>query len=359
MELWTVGAGIPGLAAPTAVAAEQAGWDGLAIVDSQNLSGDVYVALALAAKATDRLQLATGVTNPFTRHPAVTAAAIATVQGESGGRAVLGIGRGDSSLAFVGLAPATVPAFERYLSQVQRYLAGEAVPFEEFEEVRHLSDPPPISELDLATAPVESRLEWLRWAGPKVPVDVAATGPRVIDVAARYAERVTFAVGADPERVSWAIGTARDARERAGLPGDSGWSPGAFVNVVVDPDRDTAKQLIAGGLASFARFSVMHGRPTGPVDDGGRDVLLGVHRSYDMTRHTRTGAAQTGALTDPFIDTFGIAGDAGYCIKRLGALIDLGLDRLIVVGPSIGADREAAAAARARFERDVLPALRD
>ena len=359
MELWTVGAGIPGLAAPTAVAAEQAGWDGLAIVDSQNLSGDVYVALALAAKATDRLRLATGVTNPFTRHPAVTAGAIATVQGESSGRAVLGIGRGDSSLAFVGLAPATVPAFERYLSQVQRYLAGEAVPFEEFASARHSSDPPPISELDLGAAPTESRLEWLRWAGPKVPVDVAATGPRVIGVAARHAERVTFAVGADPERVSWALHTARDARERAGLPAGTGWSPGAFVNVVVDPDRDAAKGLIAGGLASFARFSVMHGRPTGPLDDADREVLQGVHRSYDMTRHIRSGAAQTAALTDEFIDTFGIAGDVTYCIKRLRELIGLGLERLIIVGPSIGAEREAAITARARFEHDVLPALRD
>jgi 5,10-methylenetetrahydromethanopterin reductase len=50
--------------------------------------------MAIAAHVTDRIQLGTGVTNPYTRHPAVAAGAVASIQGESGGRAVLGIGRG-------------------------------------------------------------------------------------------------------------------------------------------------------------------------------------------------------------------------------------------------------------------------
>ena len=88
--------------------AEADGFDGWFVVDSQNLAGDCYVALAQAAAATERIQLGTGVTNPFTRHPAVTASAIASVHAASGGRAVLGIGRGDSALAHLGLAPAPV-----------------------------------------------------------------------------------------------------------------------------------------------------------------------------------------------------------------------------------------------------------
>ena len=42
--------------------------------------------MALAAQATSHLKLGTGVTNSYTRHPIVTATAIATVQAESGGR---------------------------------------------------------------------------------------------------------------------------------------------------------------------------------------------------------------------------------------------------------------------------------
>ena len=101
MELWTPSVPVPQLASVLAERAEAAGWDGMVFVDSQHLVGDTYVGLALAAEHTTRLQLGTGVTNPYTRHPAVTASAIATVQEISGGRAVLGIGRGDSSLAYL------------------------------------------------------------------------------------------------------------------------------------------------------------------------------------------------------------------------------------------------------------------
>lgn len=67
------------------------GWDGLGVIDSQNLAGDAYVGLALAARATSTLKLGTGVTNSATRHPAVNAAAIASLQQASNERAVLGL----------------------------------------------------------------------------------------------------------------------------------------------------------------------------------------------------------------------------------------------------------------------------
>jgi 5,10-methylenetetrahydromethanopterin reductase len=351
MEVWTLGVGLPGMAARHAVRAEQAGWDGLAVVDSQNLSGDVYVALALAAQVTTSLRLATGVTNPFTRHPAVTASAIATVQAESGGRAVLGIGRGDSSLAHLGLAPAPVDVFERYLASVQAYLRGEDLPFEVSADVA------PVGSLGLADAPSTSRLAWLNPAIPKVPVAVAATGPRVIAAAARHAERVTFAVGAGLQRLAWAIHAARSARAEAGLA-DEALSLGAYVNVVVHPDPDAAFGLASGGLASFARFSVMHGTATGPVSEAQRQVLSRVHGAYDMTRHTRAGTPQAGELTAEFASDFAVLGPADHCLERLRSLGALGLDHLIVIGPSAGADRNEAAAAAARFEAEVLPGLR-
>ena len=100
VEFWTMGAGRPGRPGSDvfsgtrqAIAAEKIGYDGIAYVDSQNLSGDCYVALALAAEATSSIKLGTGVTNSFTRHAAATASAIASIQMESGGRAYLGIGR--------------------------------------------------------------------------------------------------------------------------------------------------------------------------------------------------------------------------------------------------------------------------
>ena len=61
-------------------------------------------------------------TNSVTRHAAATATAITSVNRVSNGRAVLGIGRGDSALAHLGRAPARLAQFERYLRQLQTYL---------------------------------------------------------------------------------------------------------------------------------------------------------------------------------------------------------------------------------------------
>src|SRR3954454_22439024 len=107
--------------------AEHLGWDGITFTDSQNLIGDPFVAVALAAAATERLRFATGVTNAYTRHPAALANVAATVQETSGGRFVLGIGRGDTALFHLGLKPMPVDDFIARVIELQTYLAGGTV----------------------------------------------------------------------------------------------------------------------------------------------------------------------------------------------------------------------------------------
>lgn len=359
-EFWLAagGAAAPGRTAALARRAEEDGWDGLTMVDSQNLAPDPYVHLALAAAATSRLMLATGVTNPLTRHPAVMATAIASVQASSGGRAVLGIGRGDSSLAYLGLAPASPAAFEQYLVRLQGYLRGDEVPFDVTGDGAGVA--PPVSALGLAGGPSGSRISWLRpvagmeAAGPKVPVDVAATGPRVIAIGARHADRVTFAVGSSLERMRWAIGVA----QAAGGISSGKVGLGAYVPVVVHEDRTRARELISGGVASFARFSVMHGQISGPVEQGHRDALEAVHDRYDMHGHFTYGSPQSRDLPADLVDAFGIAGPSTYCVERLSALAELGLDRLVLMGGGIGMDREAARQSTRLLADQVLPKLR-
>src|SRR5207245_6637486 len=124
-----------------------------------------------------------------------------------------------SSLAYLGLAPASVDAFARYLTLLQSYLRGDAVAFDDARAWGG-DAPPPVDRLGLGAGPGSSRLEWLGFLGdaPKVPVDVAATGPRVIETAARLADRVTFAGGAAPEGLAWAIETARRAAAAGRVP---------------------------------------------------------------------------------------------------------------------------------------------
>ena len=351
MEVWTTGISHVAVAPRAAARAEAAGWDGMLVVDSQNLAGDPFVGLALAARETSTLRLGTGVTNPATRHPAATAAAIASVHVASGGRAVLGVGRGDSALAHLGMAPAPLADLERFVALTRAYLRGESVAFDELRAYER-DGARSVDVLGLAGRPAESRLHWLPPASElaPVPVEMVATGPRALAVAARTADRVLLAVGADPERVAWAADVAR---------ANGAASIGAFVNVVAHPDVDTARALGAGGLTTFARFSAMDGTVRTPMDDASRDVARRVHGAYDMRQHTRSGSPQAAQLTAEFVDRFGIVGPPDHCVARLRELLALGIDRVIVVGPSIDADRDAARTAVTAFVRDVLPAVKE
>jgi 5,10-methylenetetrahydromethanopterin reductase len=329
------------------------------VVDSQNLSGDPYVSLALAATATTRIGLGTGVTNSVTRHAAATATAIASVDRISNGRAVLGIGRGDSALAHLGRAPARLASFERYLRHLQTYLRGEAVGFDEIDIPPDVA--PPLSGLHLHDAPPASRIGWiadgLEKGSAKVPVEVAASGPRVIAISALHAERVMFTLGADTERLGWGIALAKKARHDAGLdPDDIAF--GAYVNLGCHTDIAAARGLVRGGLTTFARFSVMHGKANGPVSAQDRAQLETLVTNYDMKAHTRGDSRQAGTLADDFVDRFAIVGSPDRCIERLRALAALGLDKVAISGGMRGASAEDAAVSKRLVAEQVLPGMR-
>lgn len=332
LEFWHFGR--PALAEieAQAVHCETLGFDGLTLTDSQNLSADTYVALTLAARATSKLLLGPGVTNPLTRHAAVTAGAIASVQEVSGGRAMLGIGRGDSSLFNIGHKPVSPTVFERYIADIQTYLRGDS--------------------LDIGG--YESRLRWVSGVDvPKVPVDVGATGPKVIGIGARLADRVSFSMGADPDRIAWGIEQARQA------VGPDGKMPslGAYLNVCVHDDVARAAELVRAGVGIFAHFTSMPGASRAQVKKGD-DAVYDRLGNYDKVRHGRADAAHAEALPLEFIQRFAVIGPAEDCIAKLTKLRDLGIDRMFIIGPRADQFGEEAEQAQARLASQVIPALR-
>ena len=103
---------------------EDLGFDNLWLTDSSLHARNCYSYLALAAERSTRLVLGTAVTNPLTRHPAITASAMATVDEISGGRAVLGIGAGDRPLLALGLKPSPVADLEAAITAVRALWSG-------------------------------------------------------------------------------------------------------------------------------------------------------------------------------------------------------------------------------------------
>jgi 5,10-methylenetetrahydromethanopterin reductase len=347
MEFWRTARSLPLRSARIAQRAESEGWAGVTFSDSQNLSGDPYTALATAAARTTTIRLATGVTNPWTRHPAVTASAISCVDIESGGRAELGIGRGDSALAYVGLPPASTARFTEYLELLTAYIRGDSVPVQ---RAAAIGASLTAAAVPLGNAPETARLQWLDDYGDRqpVPVFVTASGPKVIEISARRTDRVALAVGADPERVKWAIDLARAARPDVKIA--------AYVNVVVHDDPEKARQMAAGTIASFARFSAMHGKLTGPSTEAQREVFEAIPRQYEMTRHVQN-AGQATLVSTEFAQRYAILGPPQRCIDRLAELAALGVDRFHIVGTARDVSREDALATHEAFVQSVLSSL--
>jgi len=88
------------------VQAEDTGLDLVGVADSQSLLHELHTSLGVAARVTETVELGPMVTNPVTRHPAVTAGAVCTLDAHTDGRAVVGVAGGDHAVRTLGLDPA-------------------------------------------------------------------------------------------------------------------------------------------------------------------------------------------------------------------------------------------------------------
>lgn len=331
----------PGYTARLAAEIEAMGFDLLLCPDTQNLSPDPFGQLALATQTTTRLRLGTGVTNPLTRDVAVTATTFGTLQAESGGRMVCGIGRGDSSAAHIGRANGTTAALATFVDRFRAYQRGETV--------------------DRDGTP--SALRWLDSVGfAPVPVDIACTGPKTIRMAVDHGDRISFAVGSAPERIGWAVETAlarlaETGRERSSL------SIGAYVNLVCDPDEGRAIELGRMISGMVAHFAGLRNAPVDHLPPRLRGVAERMQGEYDMERHAQEAGSHLQMIDDAFVDWFSICGPPEKCRERLAALLDFGLDHVYLLGGSPVAHphgaRQAAMIEQSRLVAEsVLPALR-
>jgi 5,10-methylenetetrahydromethanopterin reductase len=331
----------PGYTPRLAKEIEAMGFDILLCPDTQNLAPDPYGQLSLVAAATDKLRIGTGVTNPITRDVAVTATAIMTLQQESGGRAISGIGRGDSSAAHIGVRNATTQQLRTYVERMKSYMAGDTVQRDD----------------------QESKLRWIQDLElPVVPVDIACTGPKTIQMAVEVGDRVSFAVGSAPERLEWALETANAHLEKIGRDRAS-IRIGAFVNLVCDASEQRAIDLgrmIAGMVAHFAG---MRNAPVDHLPPQLKDLAIHMQSQYDMEHHAQSSGSHLTEVTDEFVDWMSICGPPEKCIARLRTLVEFGLDHVYILGGTPVShphgERQAGMVEQAKlFAEKVMPEFR-
>ncbi len=154
--------------------AERCGFDRCWLYDEGLATRDLYVALTALALSTERLHLGPGITNPYTRHPSVGAAAIASLFELSGGRAFMGLGVGGS------LTLDPIMMQRHHPSQTLR---------ESIEATRALFGGKPVT---YEGRHVRLNRAQLDYGDPLIPIWVAGRGPRVLATAAELADGVSL-----------------------------------------------------------------------------------------------------------------------------------------------------------------------
>jgi coenzyme F420-dependent glucose-6-phosphate dehydrogenase len=195
-----------------AVHAEEAGFDAVVVsehfhpwVDDVSASGFAFSTIGAMARATERVQLITGVTTPLFRfHPGVVAQAAATLDRLSGGRFVLGVGTGENinegplGYAFPAYAERNARMSEA-LEIMRRLLDGEKLTYD---GTYYKTD-----RAKLYSPPIGS-----------VPLLLAAGGPKSATLAGESAQGVITSVKDPAETAEKVIGPLRTAAQDLGRP---------------------------------------------------------------------------------------------------------------------------------------------
>ncbi len=311
-------------------AADRFGYDMIGVADTPGNAMDPWVAATLVASRARRARVALCVTNLVTRHPAVSAASIASVNLLAPGRAVLGIGVGHSGTRNLGAPSLAAGELADGVTFVKTLLRGEPAAYR--------------------GAPAH-----LPWVKTPSPVFLAASHPRSLRAAGATADGafINFGLGADNVRASEA--TVVEAARAAGRdPAEVEiWQ---IACLDCHEDGDAARRKI-GAILAFVSAYIMGGGDLArrDVPEEYRAPLQELRRRYS----TRPGDADAVlvaelGLFDYLSRRLAVCGTPDECLAQVRAAQAAGVRRLMFT-VSLATDPVRTVQL---FGEHVLPALR-
>jgi len=310
-----IGAGFVGHAASdltiadivnAAARSEDAGLDSFWVGDQRWLR-DPWIALTAIAEHTQRLAIGTRITDPYIRHPAVTAAAAATLDERSQGRFILGLGAGGSGfdqLSIVREDPVT--AVREAVLLMRQLWNGDG-------------------------SRMVGRI--VQWKGgtlgfptrADIPIVIASRGPKLLALAGEVADGAVIAAGTAPTAIRWATGHIQRGIDRGGRsPGDVELLHHTYM--CVDDSKPAraihaAKQAVAGAvIGSFPTFDFLG--------------AAGLTIPSDLHGYLKSGKRDMDTIVelipDQFVEGLAIAGSSSDAVDRLRSLVRAGIDHILV-----------------------------
>lgn len=273
-----VGRPLPEVAAFVA-RCEDAGFNGVGIHDHPSSGRDAYLALALAARQTQRLRLFPATSSPLVRHPLVLASLAHSLEEIAPGRALLTVAPGFISTRSIGQPRAGVAVMRESIGDLCRLLRGEPVAFGQTStKLRNLSATP-------------------------TPVYLLAAGPRMIELAGEVADGVVLFVGLHAASIRAAMRHLREGANRTGRSLDG--FPVIFAVTLGLGDEDAGARWVRSWFAPGQPFLEY---PSAANLRWLREAGFDVARGQDPA---------TIAEAHDIADAFGLFGSPERCADRL------------------------------------------
>ena len=290
--------------------AEECGFGQIWLAD-ERFYRDVYEYLTLVAANTSRIDLGTCVTDPYSRHPALTAVAIATLDEISGGRALLGIGAGLSGFAEMGVdRRKPVVAMREMIELIRKLLKGGHVHYEG--EIVSFRDG------HLHFQPIRA----------DIPVYIASNGPLGQKLAARVAQgAIMEACGSVQEatafvqRIREAAIAAKRKPEDVQCIARLNFSVSADGKRARDALRARVGRNLVGGYMTFATEDpelVLPPEAVAKVADVPYSAGIGPYE------------ALVPYVTDKMVDAVALGGTVTEIVDHIVALRRCGIDNIII-----------------------------
>ncbi len=211
--------------------AEDVGYHALWYTDLR-FARDCFLGLGAIAARTQRIRLGPGVADPYSRHPALTAASIATLDEITGGRAMLGFGIGGNGLPELGIERRLPVAAMREAVEVIRGLfAGQQVA----QQGKVIS----LGAARLDFKPVQDR----------IPIYFATHGAQITRLAGQIADGILVANVLVPATYETYLRNLDEGREKAGRPVDA-VDVGLRVEACIADDDEAAFAVMRRRVAS-------------------------------------------------------------------------------------------------------------
>lgn len=300
---------------------------------NHKLHRDLYVGLAACAMATRRARVGTFIADLYSLHPALVAAAVATVDELSGGRAILCLGTGGANFKEVDLQRSRpAKTMEEGVAIIRGLLGGKAVTHQGSVFRTH-----------------EAKLQFP--VRPDLPIWIATRGDRIFELAGRVADGAMIATYATPPGVRHALGLIQKGAEAVGRSLRD-LTLTTRIDMSVGPSSKEAREAVKMMLAMLLMGSYPD---TGYVRHAGLVIPSALEEM--MRQKNEAKAMVSGHLVpDEFVDAFAWAGTPNEVARQIAAVVELGIPEICILPlPPRGQPVEPIMRS---FIEDVMPRVR-